>query len=132
MIRSFKKTYGPLRALAGTALLLAITACASAPMPPSEELQAAQLAISGAEQERATEFAPQDMKRAHDKLGQANAAVAQEDMDQALLLAHESRVSAELASAKASELKAKAINDEMLQSIETLQQELSRNAGIRQ
>lgn len=135
MIHTVNKTLDPrriVRLFAGGALLLAVTACASTPMPPSKELQAALLAINGAEQERATEFAPQDMKRAHDKLGEANAAVAQEEMDKALLLALESRVSAELASAKSSESKAKAINDEMLQSIETLQQELSRNSGIRQ
>lgn len=119
------------RLLAGATAILTLAACASTPMPPAEQLQAAQLAITGAEQERATEFAPLDMKQAHDKLGAANAAVVEEDMLLALWLADEARVSAELASAKASEAKAKAVNDEMQQSIEALQQELNRNSGAR-
>lgn len=134
MYNSLNKTRGPcgaLRLLAGATFVLALAACASTPMPPSEELQAAQLAINSAEQERATDFAPLDMKRAHDKLGAANAAVVQEDMALALWLADEARVSAELASAKASESKAKAVNDEMQQSIQALQQELNRNSGNR-
>jgi len=120
-----------LRLLAGATVFLALAACASTPVPPAEQLQAAQLAINSAEQERATEFAPLDMKQAHDKLGAANAAVVEEDMALALWLADEARVSAELASAKASESKAKAVNDEMQQSIQALQQELNRNSGAR-
>lgn len=134
MIHSEKKTPGrrlvmPL--LAGTALVLALASCASAPLPPDAQLQAAQLAISGAEQERATDFAPLDMKQAHDKLGAANEAVVAQEMELARRLADEARVSAELATAKASELKAKAVNDEMQQSIAALQQELNRNSGAR-
>jgi len=135
MTNPVNKTHGPrmaARLLAGAALALALAACASTPVPPSEQLQAAQLAINGAEQERATDFAPLDMKRAHDKLGAANAAVVEEDMALALWLADEARVSAELASAKASAAKARAVNDEMQHSIETLQQELNRNSGSRQ
>ena len=71
------------------------------------------------------------MKQAHEKLGAANAAVVEEDMALALWLADEARVSAELASAKASESKAKAVNDEMQQSIQALQQEINRNSGAR-
>lgn len=115
----------------GASLILLLTACATTPIPPSEELLAAELAISSAEQERATDFAPQAMKQAHDKLGAARTAVAAEDMDLALLLADESRVSAELASARASEMKAKVINDEMQQRIEALEQEILRNTGNR-
>jgi len=135
MTYPINKTHGSgmaARLLAGVALAFALSACASTPMPPSEQLQAAQLAINGAEQERATDFAPLDMKRAHDKLGAANAAVVEEDMTLALWLADEARVSAELASAKASAAKARAVNDEMQHSIETLQQELNRNSGSRQ
>jgi hypothetical protein len=134
MTHSQKKIPGVCRAsrlLAGATAILVLAACASTPMPPSEQLQAAQLAITGAEQERATEFAPLDMKQAHDKLGAANAAVVDENMVLALWLADEARVSAELASAKASEAKARAVNDEMQQSIQALQQELNRNSGAR-
>jgi outer membrane PBP1 activator LpoA protein len=134
MLHSEDKTHAPLRItrlLSGVLLALTITACATVPIPPSEALLSAELAISSAEQERATDFAPQYMKQAHDKLGAARVAVVDEDMDLALLLANESRVSAELASARASELKAKAVNDEMQQSIDALQQEIMRNTGSR-
>ncbi len=134
MHQSLRKTHGAgraLRLLAGATVIVALAACASTPMPPAEALQSAQLAINSAEQERATEIAPLDMKLAHDKLGAANAAVVAENMTLALWLADEARVSAELASAKASEAKAKAVNDEMQQSIQALQQELNRNSGNR-
>ncbi|MEX2131630.1 MAG: DUF4398 domain-containing protein [Pseudohongiellaceae bacterium] len=120
-----------LRLILGATLVLALASCASAPLPPNEELQAAELAISSAEQERVADFAPQDLKQAHDKLSAARIAVQAEDMVLALHLADESRGSAELASARTAEMKAKAINDEMQQSINVLQQEIQRNSGNR-
>ena len=50
-------------------------------------------------------------------------------MEQAKRLAEESRVNAELASARTAELKAKAVNDEMKKSTDTLEQEMDRNTG---
>jgi hypothetical protein len=47
-------------------------------------------------------------------------------------LADESRVSAELASARAEVIKAKSVNDKMQQGLDTLKQELLRNSGSRQ
>jgi hypothetical protein len=44
-------------------------------------------------------------------------------------LAEQSRANAELASAKAEALKAKAVNDEMRRSTDTLKQEMQRNTG---
>lgn len=117
------------RLLMAGALAFAVTACASTPLPPTQELQAAQLAIDSAEQERVADYAPQDLRQAHDKLSAARLAVQREDMVLAAQLAHESRVVAELASAKTASMKAKAINDEMQQSINALQQELMRNTG---
>jgi len=49
-----------------------------------------------------------------------------------ILVADESRVSAELASARAEVIKAKAVNDEMQQGLDTIKQELLRNSGSRQ
>lgn len=112
-------------------LMFALAACASTPVPPTEALLAAELAISSAEQAGAGQHAPLDMKQAHDKLSEARAAVAQKEMGVALWLADESRGSAELASARASEMKAKLVNEEMQQSILTLQEEISRNTGSR-
>lgn len=120
------------RLMIGGALVFALAACASAPLPPTEELQAAELAIRGAEQERVADYAPQDLKQAHDKLSAARVAVQDEDMVLALQLAHESRVSAELASAKTAQSKAREVNEEMQQNITILQQEIQRNTGVRQ
>ncbi|MDP1931234.1 MAG: DUF4398 domain-containing protein [Gammaproteobacteria bacterium] len=135
MIKSEKKVYRQSlvsRLFIGGSLILVLAACASAPLPPTQELQAAELAISSAERERVADHAPQDLKQAHDKLSAARVAVQEEDMVLAMQLAHESRVSAELASAKAAEMKAKAVNDEMRQSITVLEQEIMRNTGARQ
>ncbi|MDO9318594.1 MAG: DUF4398 domain-containing protein [Gammaproteobacteria bacterium] len=135
MIGSVKKinTRGrALRLLVGSSIVFALAACASAPLPPTQQLQAAELAISSAEQERVADFAPQDLKQAHDKLSAARTAVQAEDMEQAERLADESRVSAELASARTALLKTQAVNAEMQQSIDALQQEILRNSGARQ
>lgn len=120
------------RLMMGSALVIALAACASAPLPPTQELQAAELAIRSAEQEGVADYAPQDLKQAHDKLGAARVAVQEEDMVLAMQLAHESRVSAELASAKTAQSKAREVNEEMQQNITILQQEIQRNTGVRQ
>ena len=111
--------------------LLLLGACASAPMPPTQQLQAAELAITNAEQARVQDFAAEDLNRAREKLTAANAAVQNEEMTNAAYLADEARTSAELASAKTEMLKARAVNEEMQKSIDTLKQELLRNTGTR-
>lgn len=112
--------------------LLALVACASAPVPPTQQLQAAEMAITTAEQQGVAEYASADLNQAREKLATARVAVQQENMVVAQRLADESRVSAELASAKAEMLKAEAVNDEMQRSIDTLEQEMLRNTGNRQ
>jgi pyruvate/oxaloacetate carboxyltransferase len=121
----------PLRMATLCAGLLLLGACASTPLPPTQQLQAAELAITNAEQARVADFAAEDLNRAREKLNAANTAVQQEDMVQAAYLADEARVSAELASAKTEMLKARAVNEEMQKSIETLKQEIQRNTGTR-
>jgi hypothetical protein len=58
--------------------------------------------------------------------------VQEEDMVLAQRLAEESRVNAELASARAQAARAKVVNDEMEQSTDALKQEMQRNRGIQQ
>lgn len=113
------------------AVLLLLGACASAPLPPTQQLQAAEQAITNAEQTRVADFAAEDLNRAREKLTAANTAVQAEDMVHAAYLADEARVSAELASAKTEMLKARAVNEEMQKSIDTLKQEIQRNTGTR-
>lgn len=119
----------PLRLGLAGALVLALAACASTPQAPTQALQAAELAITNAEQARVADYASPELNQARQKLAAANTAVQGEQMIQAKRLADESRVSAELASAKAEMIKAKTVNDEMQNSLDTLRQEIQRNRG---
>jgi len=119
------------RLVGGAALVLAITACASAPVPPNRELQAAQTAIDSAEQARVADYASPELGEARDKLSAAKAAVAREDMDDARRLAEQSLVDAQLALARTQANKAKRVNEEMLKSTESLKVEMQRNTGVR-
>jgi hypothetical protein len=115
-------------ALAG---FLALSGCATTPEPPTQALQAAESAIASAEQARVADYASAELRQAREKLAAARTSAREEDMVKARYLAEESRVHADLASAKAEEIKAKAVNDEMQKSIETLKQEMRRVSGGR-
>ncbi|MGA4475966.1 DUF4398 domain-containing protein [Ectopseudomonas chengduensis] len=126
-----KKTtrVGALLGLAGTALLLA--ACASQPVPPIQELQAAQFAIQSAEQARAGEHAAFELGMAREKLAAAEVAVQNEDMPLATRMAEQSRAEAELAMARSQMTKALIVNQEMRDGTESLKQEMQRNTGVK-
>jgi hypothetical protein len=115
---------------AAAALLLG--ACASIPQPPSRALQAADSAINNAEQARVADYASAELTQAREKLAAARVATRNEQMREAELLAVEARVHAELAYAQAEESKARAINDEMQRSIDTLRSEMNRSRGLPQ
>lgn len=110
---------------------LAFGACASAPQPPARAMQAAESAIATAEQARVADYASAELTLARQKLTGARQAVRNEEMLKAEYLAEESRVHAELASARAEEIKARAVNEEMQRSIDTLKQEMQRVTGAR-
>lgn len=113
--------------------LLIFMACASTP-PPNESIRAAELAIANAEQARVADVSSPELRAAHDKLRASRAAVAEEEMILAKRLADEARVEAELASARFEWAKAKAVNEEMQKSIDTLKAEMQRterNVGER-
>lgn len=109
--------------------LLTLAACASTPQAPTQALQAAELAITQAEQARVADYASPELGQARDNLTAARGAVAKEEMVLGQQLAERSRLDAELAIAKAEVAKAKVVNDEMKKSIETLKQEMQRNTG---
>ena len=110
--------------LAGVAIVL--SACASAPLPPQAELDAAQSAISVAETANAGRFAAAELSEARDKLSRANSAASNKQMLAAKRLAEESRLAAELAAARTETAKALAINTELSKGVEALSEEMQR------
>jgi len=113
------------------AFLLFLVACSTTPQPPYLALQSAESAIDNADQERVSDYALPELREARDKLTAARAAVQQEEMDLAKNLADESRVSAELASAKAERIKAAEVNNDMKKGTLDLRQEMQRMTGER-
>ena len=106
-------------------------ACASMPPPPTASLQAARRAISSAESAEAGRYAPGELAEARTELASADMAVSDQRMTLAARLADESRVDAELASARTGEVKAKAVNEEMTRSTSTLIEEMQRSSGAK-
>ena len=112
--------------IAGTFL---VAACAATPPAPTSALDAAHVAITNAERADAGHYASNELAEARIKLDSANSAVTDKHMTSAERLANESRTEAELASARTSEIKAKAVNAEMQRGTGTLIEEMQRNAG---
>ena len=101
-----------LRLIAAVSLsgaLLLLTACATAPKAPSAALSEAKVAISAAEKADAGRYASPDLNEARQKLVQADNAVSDERMIQADRLARQSRIAAELATARTETAKAEAV-----------------------
>ena len=119
------------RIAAGLTGVLMLAACASTPPAPTASLQAAQLAISNAERTDASRYAPGELSEARTRLASADTAVREQRMIMAERVAEESRAEAELASAKTAAVKAKAVNDEMTRSTDTLVEEMQRSSGDR-
>src|SRR5579862_251094 len=118
-----------LRIAVGFTGVLILAACASTPPAPSANFQAAQRAISTAQGAEAGRYAPEELSEARTRLASAETAVREQRMIMAERFADESRVEAELASAKTADVKARAVNDEMTRSNDTLIDEMQRNSG---
>jgi len=125
-------TFASLRFAAVLAGVLFLGACASAPQAPNRSLQAAEQAIATAEQARVADYASLELSQAREKLAAARVAVQKEEMVMAERLADEALVEAQLATAKAGEIKAKKVNDDMKESTRTLILEMGRDTGTRQ
>ena len=113
-----------------TACLLFLSACSSKPVAPDSAMAAAHNAIANAEQSDARQYAGAELDEARHQLAQAEMAVRQEEMGQAEIYAQRSRVSAELASARTEQAKAKALNEELDRGAKALLEEMER-AGER-
>ncbi|HSB97102.1 MAG TPA: DUF4398 domain-containing protein [Spongiibacteraceae bacterium] len=111
--------------------LLAIAGCASAPVP-TEQLAVAKTAIESATTAGGTEFAPLELKAAHDKLEAANKAVADKHNEEAANLASEAQVDAKLAETKALSAKAQKSVAETQDNLRSMLQEVNRSGQIQQ
>lgn len=117
------------RVLNGLGLAAAIvlfSACASAPLAPTETLTAAREAIATAEQAGARQYAGAELDEAKQKLLLAERSVSNEQMLAAERLAQQSTVVAQLASARTESAKAAEINRQMSRGAEALIEEMRR------
>lgn len=105
---------------------LFLAACASAPEPPTESLNAAKDAIASAEQAEARQYAGAELEEANRHLTAAEEAAEAEEMTEADRLAKQARIAAELAIARTEAAKAEEINREMERSVEALEEEMRR------
>ena len=128
MNKSYRATpRQPTLVAAGLAcLLMLIAACASAPPAPDSALDAAKVAITNAEKAEAGQFAAAELGEARTKLALADNAVREESMVVAERFAQESRVQAELASARTAMAKSAAVNKEMERGADALNEEMQR------
>ena len=106
--------------------LMFVAACASTPSAPDSALDAAKVAISNAERADANRYAGAELGEAREKLALAESAVRKESMILAEQLAQQSRVQAELASAKTAAAKAAEVNREMERDADALTEEMRR------
>ncbi|MGE5215623.1 MAG: DUF4398 domain-containing protein [Chloroflexota bacterium] len=83
-----------------TAALIAFAGCSTA-RPPTDILANAELGLRAADEARADEFAPADLKNAREKIARAKQAMATENYIEARRFAESAQVDAELAEAKA-------------------------------
>jgi hypothetical protein len=111
------------------ASLLLLVACASKPLPPTQEISAAEQSLADAEQARVAEYALPEMQEAREQLRVSRTAVLKEDMVLAKRLAQQASMSVRLAVAKAELAKAEKVNADMTKNIDVLREEMQRKTG---
>lgn len=125
-MKAISQSLHALRVICVAGLLMLVSACASAPPAPDSALDAAKVAISNAEKADASHYAGAELAEARQKLASADQAVLDESMIVAERYAQESRVQAELASARTEAAKAAAVNKEMERGADALTEEMQR------
>lgn len=106
-----------------------ISGCTSSLPPPTQQIAAAEEALSNAEQARVAEHSLPELQEARSKLSNARAAVQNNEMLLAKRMAEQASIDIKLASAKAELVKAEIVNTDMEQGIDVLKQEMQRNTG---
>ncbi len=119
------------RLLPATGILVALllAGCATTPPAPTARLQAAQQAIASAERIEAGAMPRASSARHAPSSPQRTSAMSEKRMILAGQFADEARAEAELASARTSDAKATAVNDEMKRNTDTLVEEMKRSTG---
>jgi hypothetical protein len=87
-------------ALIGVSVFLISAAGCSQTKPPLAEMQDASRRVESARDAGASTYAPAELRSAQERLGQARAAMKQEDYDTAAQLADEAQVAGDLAQVK--------------------------------
>ncbi len=106
-------------------LLLGIGACSSTPKPKNE-LLLTQAALEAAEASGAKQYAPIELRTAHEQKAQADAYMKKEQYAKARKAADQSLATAELAKAKAELEKSRAAVNESREGLELMETELER------
>jgi len=112
--------------IACAAVALALTACASTPIP-NEKIAVAKASVQRAEQSGAPELAPVEMAAARDKLARAEQAAAARDGQPANQLAEQAEIDARLAEATAQQQRARKAAMEFDASMRALRNESLRS-----
>ncbi len=107
---------------------LGLAACSSVRRPTSNMSQA-QLAIRQADQSKASQYAPLELRNAQDKYAAAEQALRNEEYVKARRLADEALVDAQLAENKANSAIARQNAAELQKTIETLRAETERGSN---
>jgi hypothetical protein len=101
---SLQRAYNFARKSASLLAVVALAACASAPMP-EEQISLSKSAVNRAVSAQATQYAPLEMKSAQDKLLLLERAVGERDAAQSRVLAEQVEADANLAESKAHAVK---------------------------
>lgn len=104
-----------------------IAGCASKGVPPLKNISDAEMAIKMAKENSASVNAPLDIRIAEEKLQKARDIAKKEDYIAARRLADEALMDAKVAEIKSQAQKVKNMENELRESIETLQNEVDRN-----
>jgi hypothetical protein len=104
---------------------IGVGACGSIP-PPRAELSAAEVAVQGAVEADAAQYAPTHLTLAQDKLTRARAAMDAREFVAARRLAEQAEVDAQLAEATARSALAQAHAAELRETIRLLREEIER------
>jgi hypothetical protein len=117
-----------LSTLAGAAMILALSACASEKTPATADVAVSKNAVENAVSAGAADLAPAEINLAREKMMRANAALANKDYALARDLANQAQADAKLAQSKANSAKATAAAAALDADLRVLRDEVDRAA----